>query len=121
MVDSGLRKLVFVDRGSGYFEPRRVETGWRSDDRVEIVKGLMPGERIVVSGNFLLDSESRMKAAAMGIVTAEMDPVCGMEVDHTRAKAGGRTSRASRGRATPSARSRASSASTRTPERFVPA
>ena len=54
----------------GYFEPRRVETGWRADDRVEIVKGLMPGERIVVSGNFLLDSESRMKAAALGIVTA---------------------------------------------------
>jgi RND family efflux transporter MFP subunit len=91
VVDSGLRKLVFVDRGSGYFEPRRVETGWRSDDRVEIVKGLMPGERIVVSGNFLLDSESRMKAAAMGIVTAETDPVCGMEVDQTKAKAAGRT------------------------------
>jgi RND family efflux transporter MFP subunit len=91
VVDSGLRKLVFVDRGSGYFEPRRVETGWRSDDRVEIVKGLMPGETIVVSGNFLLDSESRMKAAAMGIVTAEVDPVCGMQVDETKAKAAGRT------------------------------
>ena len=91
VVDSGLRKLVFVDRGSGYFEPRRVETGWRSDDRVEIVKGLMPGERIVVSGNFLLDSESRMKAAALGIVTAETDPVCGMDVDQARAKAAGRT------------------------------
>ena len=51
----------------------------------------MPGERIVVSGNFLLDSESRMKAAAMGIVTAETDPVCGMEVDQTKAKAAGRT------------------------------
>jgi membrane fusion protein, copper/silver efflux system len=92
VVDSGLRKVVFVDRGSGTFEPRRVETGWRSDDRVEIVKGLMPGERIVVSGNFLLDSESRMKAAAMGIVTAETDPVCGMEVDQTKAKTAGRTS-----------------------------
>jgi YHS domain-containing protein len=52
----------------------------------------MPGERIVVSGNFLLDSESRMKAAAMGIVTAETDPVCGMDVDQTKAKAAGRTS-----------------------------
>jgi RND family efflux transporter MFP subunit len=91
VVDSGLRKLVFVDRGSGYFEPRRVETGWRSDDRVEIVKGLMPGETIVVSGNFLLDSESRMKAAAMGVVNAEVDPVCGMEVDETKAKAAGRS------------------------------
>jgi RND family efflux transporter MFP subunit len=92
VVDSGRRKLVFVDRGSGYFEPRRVETGWRSDERVEIVKGLMPGERIAVSGNFLLDSESRMKTAAMGIVTAETDPVCGMDVDQTKAQTAGRTS-----------------------------
>ena len=71
LLDSGLRKTVFVDRGNGLFEPRQVETGWRFGDRVEIVKGLKPGERIVVSGNFLLDSESRMrtevpKAAAAG-------------------------------------------------------
>jgi glycosyltransferase involved in cell wall biosynthesis len=47
IVDSGLRKTVFVDRGSGFFEPRSVETGWRISDQVEVVKGLMPGERIV--------------------------------------------------------------------------
>jgi YHS domain-containing protein len=64
IVDSGLRRIVFVDRGQGYFEPREVETGWRIGDRVEVLKGLAPGERIVVSGNFLLDSESRMKSAA---------------------------------------------------------
>jgi RND family efflux transporter MFP subunit len=120
VVDSGLRTQVFVDRGSGYFEPRRVETGWRSDDRVEIVKGLMPGERIVVSGNFLLDSESRMKAAAMGIVTAELDPVCGMEVDQTKAKASGRTAvhlRTSYYFCSDSCRKRFDA----NPERFVPA
>jgi Cu(I)/Ag(I) efflux system membrane fusion protein len=60
-VDSGLRKTVFVERGNGSFEPRLVETGWRFDDVVEVTKGLMPGERIVISGTFLLDSESRMK------------------------------------------------------------
>ncbi len=63
VVDSGLSKTVFVDRGRGYFEPRPVETGWRFGDRVEIRKGLEAGERIVVSGNFLIDSETRMKAA----------------------------------------------------------
>ena len=63
IVDSGLRKTVFVDRGSGYFEPRLVETGWRAGDDVEVTKGLMPGERIVISGTFFVDSESRMKAA----------------------------------------------------------
>jgi RND family efflux transporter MFP subunit len=62
IVDSGLRKTVFVDTGNGDFEPRMVETGWRVGDDVEVTKGLMPGERIVISGTFFVDSESRMKA-----------------------------------------------------------
>jgi membrane fusion protein, copper/silver efflux system len=62
IVDSGLRKTVFVDRGNGSFEPRRVETGWRNGDDVEVTKGLTAGERIVMSGTFFVDSESRMKA-----------------------------------------------------------
>ena len=90
VVDSGLKKIVFVDRGNGYFDPRRVQTGWRFEDRVEILKGLAPGERIVLSGVFLLDSESRMKSTAMGINTPEEDPVCGMEVDRGKATAAGR-------------------------------
>jgi Cu(I)/Ag(I) efflux system membrane fusion protein len=61
VIDSGRGKTVFVERGNGVFEPLLVETGWRLGDRVEITKGLEPGERIVVSGNFLIDSESRMK------------------------------------------------------------
>jgi hypothetical protein len=44
IVDSGLRKTVFVDRGNGHFEPRLVETGWRSGDEVEVTKGLEAGE-----------------------------------------------------------------------------
>jgi len=64
VLDSGLRKTVFVERGQGLFSPREVETGRRFDDRVEIVKGLAAGERIVVSGNFLVSSESRLKEAA---------------------------------------------------------
>jgi Cu(I)/Ag(I) efflux system membrane fusion protein len=62
IVDSGLRKTVFVDRGNGYFVPRLVETGWRNGEDVEVTKGLAPGERIVISGTFFVDSESRMKA-----------------------------------------------------------
>jgi multidrug efflux pump subunit AcrA (membrane-fusion protein) len=67
IVDSGLRKTVFVDRGHGYFEPRRVETGSRIGDDVEVTKGLSLGERIVISGTFFVDSESRMKAAAPAV------------------------------------------------------
>ena len=61
IVDTGLRKTVFVDSGNGHFEPRLIDTGWHSGDDVEVIKGLLPGERIVISGTFFIDSESRMK------------------------------------------------------------
>jgi Cu(I)/Ag(I) efflux system membrane fusion protein len=61
VIDSGLHKTVYVETADGDFTPRPVETGWRMGDNVQITKGLEPGERIVVAGNFLLDSESRMK------------------------------------------------------------
>ncbi|MGA2403661.1 MAG: efflux RND transporter periplasmic adaptor subunit [Syntrophobacteraceae bacterium] len=93
LLDSGLKKTVFVDRGNGFFEPRTVKTGWRFDGRVEILEGLTAGERIVTSGNFLIDSESRMKLAAAGLYGAsEKDPVCGMEVYTGKAKPAGLTS-----------------------------
>jgi multidrug efflux pump subunit AcrA (membrane-fusion protein) len=53
---------VFVERSTGVFEPRSVQIGWRSGDLVEIVHGLAEGERVVVEGTFLVDSESRMKS-----------------------------------------------------------
>lgn len=90
IMDSGLKQTIFVERGNGYFEPRRVKTGWRLGDRVEIVEGLEPGERIVVSGNFLIDSESRMKLAAAGFFgNVVKDPVCGMDLDEGKARTAG--------------------------------
>ncbi len=90
VIDSGLKKTVFIDRGKGYFEPRQVETGRSLGERVEITRGLMPGEKIVVSGNFLIDSESRMKQAAVGINgKAGRDSVCGMNIDEDRSRAAG--------------------------------
>jgi RND family efflux transporter MFP subunit len=90
ILDSGLKKTVFVDRGNGFFEPRDIEAGWRIGGKAEIVKGLMAGERIVISGTFLVDSESRMKLAAAGIfgITVK-DPVCGMVVNEDKAEAAG--------------------------------
>lgn len=94
VLDTGRTQRVFVDRGNGYFEPRRVTTGWRYGDRVEIIQGLSPGERIVVAGNFLVDSESRMKLAAAGFLgEVARDPVSGVAVDEEKAKAAGLVSR----------------------------
>jgi membrane fusion protein, copper/silver efflux system len=86
VLDTGRHKTVFVQCGEGCFAPREVETGWRLADRIQITKGIQPGERIVVGGNFLIDSESRMKFAAVSTPTkevssTEVDPVCGMKVD----------------------------------------
>lgn len=67
VLNAGDKKTVFVDRGDGYLEPRDVEIGEQLGDRITILKGLKAGERIVTSGNFLVDSESQLKAAASGM------------------------------------------------------
>jgi YHS domain-containing protein len=59
-------------------------------DRVEIVRGLEPGERIVTSGNFLIDWESRLEMAAAGMQgTLSKDPVCGVDVSMKKAARAG--------------------------------
>ena len=64
VLDAGLTKTVFVDKGDGSFEPRKVQTGRRYGDRIAILSGLQLRERVAASGAFLLDSESQMKAPA---------------------------------------------------------
>jgi membrane fusion protein, copper/silver efflux system len=61
VLNSGDRQIVFLDHGNGAYEQREVKIGEQFGDRIEILSGLKPGERIVTSGNFLLDSESRLK------------------------------------------------------------
>jgi Cu(I)/Ag(I) efflux system membrane fusion protein len=67
LLDAGTEQIVFVALGDGYFEPRKVQLGARLDGRIIILFGLKPGERIVTSGNFLIDSESRLKSAMGGM------------------------------------------------------
>jgi len=64
VLNSGLKQVVFVDRGNGYLEQRAVELGKQFGDRVEIVDGLKVGERVATSGNFLIDSEAQLRAGA---------------------------------------------------------
>jgi Cu(I)/Ag(I) efflux system membrane fusion protein len=63
VLHAGERSFVFLDLGAGRFRPQRVEVGMRIGDRVEILSGLEPGQRIVTSGTFLVASESRLRAA----------------------------------------------------------
>ena len=102
VIDNGLSRRVYVDGGDGRFTSRDVTVGWRFDGRVEILDGLVEGERVVVSGNFLLDSESRMRTSTVSDLAAEadvdpedtttaanIDPICGMKVDPEHAHAVG--------------------------------
>lgn len=64
--DTGVSQYVFVEATEGHFVPRRVELGPTVGDQVVVNKGLAEGEKVVVDGNFLLDSESQLRASASG-------------------------------------------------------
>ena len=113
VIDSGREQRVFVERSKGVFEPRQVETGRRLSDRVEIVRGLTEGERVVAAGTFLVDSESRLRAnpqapakqrpqekvttppsgkPALALEASQVkDPACGMMIDRAKAVSAGHT------------------------------
>ncbi len=74
VLNSGLRQTVFVDAGEGKLLARDVEAGEPRDGRTQILSGLKEGERVVTSGNFLIDSESRLKAAAAGAGAGTKSP-----------------------------------------------
>ncbi|MCM0084073.1 efflux RND transporter periplasmic adaptor subunit [Geomonas sp. Red32] len=89
LLDTGTKKIVYVLRSEGVFEPREVVTGRSFGGRVEILAGVTEGEKIAASGTFLLDSESRMKLASAQGPATHIDPVCGMAVDEAKARADG--------------------------------
>jgi Cu(I)/Ag(I) efflux system membrane fusion protein len=114
VLDSGLQKIVYLETSDGVFQPRPVELGAVFAGRVSVKHGLAEGDRVVTSGNFLIDSESRMRPTAAqpmnekqetpaahvehkmqnaSMSSAEMvhDPVCGMTIDRSKAVASGHT------------------------------
>jgi Cu(I)/Ag(I) efflux system membrane fusion protein len=70
VIDSGTRQTVLVQKAEGRFEPREVKLGARGDDYVEVKEGVQEGEPVVVAANFLIDSESNLKAALGGMQDA---------------------------------------------------
>jgi len=71
VLDSGTEQIVFVALGDGYFEPRKIQLGAQVGNLYTVLGGLQRGERIVTSGNFLIDSESKLKAALSGMASPE--------------------------------------------------
>ena len=82
VLDSGLRKVVFIEKGNGHFVPKEVKLGAKLDGFYQIISGLDEGQKIAASSAFLLDSESRL-AEAMGAMAGmpgmSMEGMAGME------------------------------------------
>ncbi len=62
VLQAGTREIAFIDHGQGNLEPRVIQTGPQIDDSVAVLSGLKPGDRIVSSANFLVDSEAQLQA-----------------------------------------------------------
>ncbi len=76
VIDSGVRKVVFVALEKGRFQPREITVGIEGNDHeIQVLAGLSAGERIVLSGQFLLDSESRLREAIQKMLSARNQPV----------------------------------------------
>ena len=75
VVHSGEKKIVFVAKGGGKYTPREVMTGIYLDNgRVEILSGLAQDDMVVVSGQFLLDSESKLREAIQKMIDSKSAP-----------------------------------------------
>ena len=61
VLDSGIRKLVYVEKAAGRYEPVEIVTGPRTDDAYPVLRGLNEGDRVVTRGNFLLDSQFQIR------------------------------------------------------------
>ena len=68
IIDDGERRVVLIALGEGRFKPQPVKLGQRGRDVVEVLEGVATGDRVVVSANFLIDSESQLKAALSNLV-----------------------------------------------------
>jgi Cu(I)/Ag(I) efflux system membrane fusion protein len=67
VIDTGERQIVFVSLGGGRFEPREVTLGVRSSGKAQVLSGVAAGDQVVTRANFLLDSESQLRAAVAGM------------------------------------------------------
>ena len=76
VIDTGKRQVVWVESSPGMFEPRDVQVGQKSTDSIQILSGINPGDKVAVSGAYLIDSESQLKGNS-----SEHEDMPGMQMD----------------------------------------
>ena len=82
VIDTGDRKVVYVEAEPGVFEGRRVVLGPRSGDRFPVLEGLSPGEKVAAAGAFLIDAESRINPCPAPEAPSDAPPAAGDGHDH---------------------------------------
>ena len=88
VIDSGEQKVVFVSLGNGKFEPRTIEVGQSNGSEVEVLSGLNEGEQVVIRANFLVDSESRLRASLSALARDAEPPAAARVLPATGSDAG---------------------------------
>lgn len=84
VMDTGKRQVVWMESSPGMFEPRDVQVGQQTDDKIQILSGLKPGDKVAVSGGYLIDSESQLKGSGGGSMS-------GMKMDDKKPMAPGQS------------------------------
>lgn len=84
VMDTGKRQVVWIETSPGMFEPRDVQVGQQTDDKIQIMSGLKPGDKVAVSGSYLIDSESQLKGGGGG-----HENMPGMKMDDKKPAASG--------------------------------
>ena len=74
IIDAGERKLAFVDLGEGRYEPREVTLGAKAESGFVVISGVTEGEKVVTAANFLIDSESSLRAAVQSMKAPSVSP-----------------------------------------------
>ena len=82
VLHGGTRQTVLVELAEGRFEPREVKLGVQGNDYVEVLEGVGEGEKVVVTANFLIDSESNLKAAFSGMGSGQAKPAATPATEH---------------------------------------
>ncbi len=81
LIRTGREERVIISLGEGKFEARSVSAGIESGDYVEILDGVKEGERIVTSGQFLIDSEASMRASINRMTEVEDSGTSDISID----------------------------------------
>ncbi len=67
VLDTGLRQIVYLDKGNGLYQGRQVTLGPEAGGYYPVIKGLAEGDRVVTAGNFLIDSQTQLSGPSMGL------------------------------------------------------